>query len=79
MAGDIGKLNPKEDFWKQVHFLIFLLVFLLFSFLCFFGWLVFFGGVLVWARGFFWRGIFVWVFLLVFCFLFCLINGTDLT
>lgn len=79
MAGDIGKLNPKEDFWKQVHFLIFLLVFLLFSFLCFFVWLVFFGGVLVWARGFFWRGIFVWVFLLVFCFLFWLINGTDLT
>lgn len=72
MAGDIGKLNPKEDFWKQVHFLIFLIVFLLFSFLCFFVWLVFFGGVLVWARVFFLEGNFCLGFFVGFLFPFLL-------
>lgn len=79
MAGDIGKLNPKEDFWKQVHFLIFLLVFLLFSFLCFFVWLFFFWWCFGLGSGFFLEGNFCLGFFVGFCFLFCLINGTDLT
>lgn len=90
MAGDIGKLHPKEDFWKQVHFLFFScsFPFIFLSMFCFwFLVLIFvyfggFGGFFWWCfgLGFFWRvGNFCFGFLWGFLKFFCIINGTDLT
>lgn len=69
MAGDIGKLHPKEDFWKQVNFLFFpfsfpfiFLSIVWFGLVCFWFVLVVFWlcfGVFFWRGGNFCLGFFV--------------------